>query len=250
MKSFINKILDVPKLILTIWIILWVILVILLVFKFCFGMWYPVISKNESFIAACNYMDNNKVFSLIIMGIFYYISANLICLTALGQKFYKNIIIGIIINIFIIGTYILKIFNSLAGNIVEFCYSAIFISIINLKQNNFDSKLKNILIPIIYYGLLNLWQFTMLVVRNVDGLVLSDLSNFIGLILQIDYYIFIIISWIGVSIMGLWSIGWFWSKDITVLKAEKDKELAKANPNMKKIESIDIRIAELEKEAN
>lgn len=48
--------------------------------------------------------------------------------------------------------------------------------------------------------------------------------------------------------MGALGIGWFWSRDITVLKAEKEKELAKAKPNMKKIDSINIRIAELEKE--
>lgn len=48
--------------------------------------------------------------------------------------------------------------------------------------------------------------------------------------------------------MSIFSIGWLWSKDITVLKAMREKELKKSKPNMKKVESLDIRIAELEKE--
>ena len=48
--------------------------------------------------------------------------------------------------------------------------------------------------------------------------------------------------------MGLLGIGWLWSKDITVLKAEKEKELAKKEPDMELVAKIDSRIAELEKE--
>ena len=49
--------------------------------------------------------------------------------------------------------------------------------------------------------------------------------------------------------MGWFGAGWLWSKDITVLKAEKEKELAKKNPDTKLIEKIDERIAILEKES-
>lgn len=41
---------------------------------------------------------------------------------------------------------------------------------------------------------------------------------------------------------------WLFARDITVLKAEKEKELAKTKPNMSKIQEIDDRIAKLEKE--
>ena len=46
--------------------------------------------------------------------------------------------------------------------------------------------------------------------------------------------------------MGWFSAGWFWSKDVTVLKAEKEKELAKKNPDMDKVAKIEKRILELE----
>ena len=48
--------------------------------------------------------------------------------------------------------------------------------------------------------------------------------------------------------MGWFSVGWLWSKDITVLKSYKEKELAKANPDMKLVSKIDARITKLEKE--
>lgn len=249
MKSFINKILDVPKLILTIWIILWVILVILLVFKFCFGMWYSIVVNNESYKTICDFIDNNEWMRLLVCGILYFASGNLICLTCMNRKMYNKVWITITLNISIIGTFFLKNYFGIVGNIIEIIYSVLFIIILNIKYNNFNNKLKNILVPIIYYAILNLWQFTILVVRSVDGLDLSKLPSLIYITMMLDYYIFLIISWIGVSQMGILSIGWFFGKDITILKAEKEKELAKANPNMKKIESIDIRIAELEKEA-
>ena len=79
MKKFINKILNVPKLILTIWIILWVILILLLVLKFCFGIWYPIISDNKTFIDICNFIDENKWFYILISGLLYIPSLNIIC---------------------------------------------------------------------------------------------------------------------------------------------------------------------------
>ena len=48
--------------------------------------------------------------------------------------------------------------------------------------------------------------------------------------------------------MSLFGWGWLWSKDVTVLRAEKEKELTKKEPDMDKIAEIDSRIAELEKE--
>ena len=74
MKKFINKIADAPKLIRRIWILLWVILIILLVMKFCFGIWYPIVVKNETFVNMCMFIDDNPLLTAIIMGIFYVFS--------------------------------------------------------------------------------------------------------------------------------------------------------------------------------
>ena len=248
MKNFINKILDMPKLIRRLWFLLWILLVILLVMKFCFGIWYPVVSNNEVFINVCEFIDNNRIVYMAIGLILYIFSVNIIFLTCMGKKKYSNWIELIIINVFIISFGILKNFNSLIINILEILFMTIPFIIINIKQNNFKNKVLNILIPILLYAVINLWQLTIFGVR---GLNLNELTSYpilIPLILQIDYYIFITITWIGVCFMGIFSIGWLWSNDITQLKAIREKELKKAKPNMKKVESLDIKIAELEKE--
>lgn len=248
MKKFINKILDVPKLIRTIWIMLWVILIILLVFKFCFNLWYPVVVENEAFINVCNYIDNNRIIFICVFLPFYILNFNIGYLTVTAQKKYNNIFMFILFILLSIGIFFIKDINNVVGMILEICLVVILPIILNLKFEKFKNKWLNVLFPITFYVLLNLWQFTMLIVRGTDGLILDELPSLIILILQIDYYIFIILTWIGVSFVGIIGLGWFWSKNITVLKAEREKELAKAKPNMKKINSIDIRIAELEKE--
>ena len=248
MKRFVNKILDVPKLILTIWIILWAMLIILLVMKFCFGMWYPIVVENEWFINMCNFIDNNKWLYMIFGIILYIFSANLTALTNMGKTKYDNWIYLVVINLIAICIGLLKNLNIVVINIIEAILLIVPFIIININKNNFKNKTLNILVPIIIYCLLNLWQLTILIVRGQDVKVFESLPILMILILQIDYYIFLTITWIGVSYMGIFSVGWFFGKDITTLKAEKEKELAKAKPNMKKVESLDIRIAELEKE--
>ena len=248
MKKFLDKILDMPKLIKTIWIMLWIILVILLIFKFCFGMWYPIVVDNESFMNVCNFVDENKWLYNLLLYIFYMFNFYIGYLTCRGMKKFPKWYMIIIALIVALGISLLKQFNNAIGLIVEIIFIVIVPIILNIKKYRFKNNIINILIPLGFYALLNLWQFTMLVVRNVDGLIISQLPFLIYLILQFDYYIFTIITWIGVSFMGFGGLGWFWSKDVTVLRAEKEKELAKKEPDMDKIAKIDSRIAELEKE--
>ena len=93
--------------------------------------------------------------------------------------------------------------------------------------------------PIVVYVLINAWQFTIYFVRDLDYKVLSETSFLISWVLMIDYYIFIIIQWIGVSFMGLWSGGWLFGKSEVELKALKDKELKKAKPDKELLKQID-----------
>ena len=249
MKKFIDKILDTKKLILTIWIILWLILIILLVLKFCFNMWYPVVVDNKTFMNICNYIDNQKWLNYSIMAIFYLLNFNIGYLTCRGLKNYPKWYLWIIFSIVAVGISLLKQYVNILGMCIEMIFILILPIILNIKFKQFKNNVYNVLIPIGFYAILNLWQFTMLIIRGTEGLVLSELPSLIYLILQIDYYIFTIITWIGVSFVGALGLGWFWSKDVTVLKAEKEKELAKTNPDMKLIAKIDERIAELEKES-
>ena len=247
MKSFINKIVDAPKLVKRIWILLWVVLIMLLIFKFCFGIWYPIAVENETFLKICNFVDANKILNLSIMGVFYVFSNNIIMLTCTNKKKYDNWLMALIVNFVIIANYMLKIFNSTAGNIIEILMIVAYI-VINIIQNNFKHKVLNVINPIIFYGILNLWQLLIYLVRGLDLSELNSYPSLIYIIIMLDYYVFLTITWIGVCHMGLLSMGWLFTKDITVLKAEKEKELSKKNPDMDKIEKIEVRINELARE--
>lgn len=91
------------------------------------------------------------------------------------------------------------------------------------------------------------WQLNIYLVRGINFDIASDNHIIVGIVLQLDYYIFTFITWIGVVYMSLFG-AWFFVNDITSLKAIREKELKKENPNMKKIASLDSKIAELEKE--
>lgn len=248
MKKFINKILDVPKLIRRIWLLLWVLLAILLVMKFCFGMWYPVVSNNEIFNSVCKFIDENLWSYKIMCFILYVFNCNILALTCLNKKKYTSIKMTILLNILFCIMSIIKIYNSLIGNILEVAVFFPLLILLNIKMDNFGKLYMNILLPIIIYAIINIWQFSIFLCRGLNLQELNTMPSLVLLILQIDYYIFLITNYLEVCFMGWAGIGWLWSKDITVLKAEKEKELKKEKPNMKKVETLDSKIAELEKE--
>lgn len=246
MKKFINKILDVPKLIRRLWLLLWILLAILLVMKFCFGIWYPIVVKNENLIAFNNFICNSWS-RYIILSIFYLLNANLLYLISSIKKKYNNILEFLLINILSIISFIVKCFNRNIAIIFEILISIIIPIISLLKTYKKGNRIFLVLFPILVQILVFLWQLNIYLVRDINFDIATDDHILIGIVLQLDYYIFLIITWIGVTYMSLFGF-WLFSKDITVLKAEREKELKKAKPNMKKIESLDIRIAELEKE--
>lgn len=246
MKNFIDKILDMPKLIRRLWLLLWILLVILLVMKFCFGIWYPVVSNNEVFNNACKFLDENKIARYIVNYIFYFLNLNIAFLTCCILKKYKSIAMFIIINILGIIGFVIKIYNNYIGFGVEIIYGIIIPIIYLLRNKEIKSKLFAVLFPICIQLLAMIFQLNILLVRGLPNS-LYELPMIIQIIMQLDYYIFIVLTWIGVCFMGLMGL-WFWSNDVTQLKAIREKELKKAKPNMKKVESLNSKIAELEKE--
>lgn len=246
MRKFINKILNVPKLILRLWIILWVCLAILLVLKFCFGIWYPIVIESECFIKLNDYL-RYPIPKYILLSLFYFASVNIIYLTCRIKKKYDDIKECIIVNVLILVTFIIKAKFSNLGFIPEIFISVILPIIFNFIEHGISNKFRKIIFPIIIEIIISFWQLNILLVRGIDFAIDGEEHILIGIVLQLDYYIFIIITWLEVSFMGLFSL-WFFGKDVTTLKAEKEKELAKEHPDMKKVEKIDERIKELESE--
>lgn len=217
----------------------------MVIFKFCFNIWYPIVEDNKYILAISRFIDDNWVVKTIIMYVFYVFNIFIVINTTTNKrKFELNIYNVSTLSLFIIA-YIIKNINNLLGVILE---SLIFITIIpfyNFRKNNFKIKIINLLLPIVLYILLNLWQSNIVFIRGIDE-VINNLPTFIWFALQIDYYIFLIITWIGVSFMGLVGLGWWWGKSITELKAMKEKELAKENPDTELIAEIDKAIVKKE----
>lgn len=242
--DFINKILDTKKLIFRLWIVLWLCLLILLVLKFCFNIWFPIIIENESFIKTNDYIKNTWL-KYLVSGFLYFVSANIIYLTSCKKKKYTKWYELLGINMIMTISFILKHIFPFYAFIPEAIF-LILIPIIYLLKTYRKPKWFLILFPIIIQALTIIWQLNVLFIRNVDFNTISNEYFILGIILQLDYYIFIIITWIGVNYM-IFSV-WFFGKDVTTLKAYKEKELTKANPNMDLVAKIDSKIAKLEKE--
>lgn len=241
----INQIVDLKKFVWRIWLSLWLILIILTVAKLVFNIWFPIVIENQNFIKLVNYFENNAVLKVIIMFVFYIINANIFYLTASVKKKYASLIEFICIQICIIVAFYIKINNNLIGSIVELII-VIVIPIISLLKRKPYSTLKCIAIPIIVYLIVNLWQLNIFFIRDIND-IMTNIPFMISIALQLDCYIFNIITWIGVSYMGAFGIGFLWGKSVTELQALKEKELKKSNPDTKYIASIDKRIEKLSK---
>lgn len=257
--DWLSKILNVPKLIIRIWIILWISLFILIAMKFCFNIWYPIVIENEIVLAICNFIDNHWFPKCGMMLLFYFLNINIWFLTTIKKTKYENKFLFILMNLIYLIGYVLKYFSNLVGVLFELIYLVFIPIFINLKKDNFIivirkiefRKLANILVPIIIYFILNLYQLSIAFVRGIDEYLLTNIPTVIAYTLQIDYYIFLIITWIGVNyFMGLFGGGWIWSKSITELKAMKQEELAKDKPDAKLLKQLDDAIAKKEKQEN
>ena len=90
--------------------------------------------------------------------------------------------------------------------------------------------------------LLMVWQLNVLLVRNLNE-ILTHETTLIAVIVQLDYYIFLILTYVGVCHMG--AIGlWFWGKSKTELEAIKAIELKKESPDSRLLEELDEAIKE------
>ena len=248
MKEFIDKIVVLPKLVIRTWICLWLILFMLLIMKYCFGQSFPIVCENENFIKICQYIDNNIILDTLVMLFFYLLSSCILFLIGIRKikftKWYHLLSVLIIFSgIFYIKTFL----NNNFAIILEIIFGIILPIIINVKIKTFDKIWKCIVYPIVMNIIVGLWQLNFLLIRGIQD-ILTNCNSIIYIILQLDYYIFLIITLIEVVyFMGSLS-WWFFCKDITKLNAELEKEKAKPNPNQEKIKEIEKEITKLKKD--
>lgn len=238
-----SKFLNFKKLITRVWIILWAILLILLVLKFGFHMWYPVVIENKIIVNICNWIDNHTILLYFIQANFACLNCVIIYLIATVTKKPKLFEILIVCVIAVVGS-VIKHYSQGLGYICDFIVSILLPIIINLERKTFKKIIWNILFPIIVNVILFIWQLSIFLIRDINAL-LTQMPSLISLAMQADYYIFLIISYIGVCHMGAWGL-WLWGKSTTELEEIKAKELAKKEPDQELIKKIDEIIAENE----
>lgn len=236
--KFIEKFVDLPRLIKTLYIMLWAVLIGLVILKITFNVWYPIVMENNTFTKVCSFIDSKDYLKLLTNFILYVFTANILFLTFTGRFKYERWYNFLLFNLVHIPMFFVKKYISPIGLILELGVIALSI-VLNIKRNRFDKKITNILLPIIIYILMNIWQLNMLFIKDVD-VVLSSSPTLILLIVQSDYHIFLIISWIGVSgFMGISSYGWFFGKSDSELKEIRARELSKKAPDLKMVAEIE-----------
>lgn len=240
-----TELVDIKKLVLRVWLSLWLVLIVLAIAKLVFNEWFPIVINNEIFININNYVENNHILKKCIMFVFYLLNINIWYLTASSKKKYTKLLEFVLIQVGIAAIFHIKQQNNLIGSMLELII-LIIIPLINLFRTKKYSKTKSFILPFFIYILINIWQLNIMFIRGINDII-SSLPFLIGIILQLDYYIFNIITWLGVSYMGLWGGGFLWGKSITELQALKDKELKKQKPDAKLLADIDKRIEKLNK---
>ena len=234
----INKFLDVKKLIFRFWISLWIINLILIIGKFCFNYWYPIVIENKHIINICNFIENNMFLDYLIMFMFYLLNENIQVLMCMKKKKYNKKSL-IIFNLLYITGFTLKCFSNVLGGIFELLYLIIIPTIYNIKNKTFKKRIFNFLFPTIIYVVITLYQSSIRFIRGIED-VLQNIPNLIAYALQLDYYVFLINTWMGVCIMaGLFGSGFLWGKSKTELEAMKQAELSKKEPDKELLTQID-----------
>ena len=180
------------------------------------------------------------------MYLFYIVSANIIILTCIKRMWYDKPTHAIITNVLLTTCYIIKMFNQTVGFMLELTLLLAYPIYLNYKNVTFMPKYANILFPICIYGITNIWQMNIIFVKGLSS-ILNTLSPVIFITIQLDYYIFLIITWIGVNyFMGLLSLGWWFKRQITKYRAYIEREEAKENPDVAFIEECKAEIIKLE----
>ncbi|WP_281512268.1 hypothetical protein [Mammaliicoccus vitulinus] len=161
----------------------WILLGICFLVKLCGGNFFEIAVHNETFINICNVIDNNLIIKYIVGTILYLPSTYLIYLSLTKQKIGADwwiLLLSIPVswlkdNIFIIGLTL----------------DMIILILISLIKSKFKNWLRVLIGILLICGL----QIISLFIRNL-GFYLENYSSLLAIIMQIDYYIMLILYYL------------------------------------------------------
>lgn len=163
----------------------WSVLILCLIIKLFGGNWFELASNNKNFIQICNYVDNKISIKIILACIFQLLSGYLVISISMNKTKFKCY------EIITFGT--LLIARSILGWYVSWC-TIIFDILVLLALPMIMTK--KVLRPIICFLLLNVYQIISLLIRNFGFNNFNDNSTLLSLIMQVDYYVMLLITWL------------------------------------------------------
>lgn len=161
-------------------IIAWALLFICFIFKLFGSKVFDIAVSNQSFIAACNWLDTDGIWCrYIIQIVMFLVSTTLFLLASAMKPSFKTKWLFVIIPTLCV-IWVVKYFNNIAGFVLELvCY----ITIPALMSKKW------------WYGFVGvaldlLFQILSMFIRGQDMKIFQD-NTILSLILTIDYYIMI-----------------------------------------------------------
>ena len=169
-------------------IVCWIAYIICLIIKLCGGNRFEIATSNETFIAICDYIDNTLWLKMVVCSIFYILNSYLSYLCLTKQKFGKDwwmifiLLVASIINIYFNNTYV---------NIGISLFTLIVIPILRNQGRYWVHVIIGVLL-ICLFQQISLWT------RSI-GWNLDNQTTLVLLIMQIDYYIMLVIYYLYIN---------------------------------------------------
>lgn len=174
-------------------IICWVVLAVCFIIKIFGGRYFEIATNNDTFVAVCEYVDNQVWLKAILSFAVNLLIAVLINLAVLRQKVLKSkqaiILLTCVIVAFavaFVGTCVENEIIDIVGFVLSFLPLCICPMILSKKP------LRSILAFIMYA----IFQAISVVVKGLSITKVNDESSLIGLIFSIDVYIMLILYYL------------------------------------------------------
>lgn len=161
----------------------WSLLGICFLIKVLGGNWFELSTDNQKLINLCNWIDSN-ISKYFVMGTFYCLSMYLIYLSIMKLKIKRHLFMIVSF----ISIFIIKIFFPIIATILEF-FALLGLPIILSKGKFWKRAVLGIVLMIGF-------QFISLVIRNIGVYLPDNTPTLISLLLQIDYYIMIVLYYL------------------------------------------------------
>lgn len=184
----------------------WGSLILCFIIKLLGGNYFEIIATNEKFIEICSLLEQYQI-NNVIKAIFYCFNLGIL-ISIFSRSEFKSFKLKFAITFICIISWLIKRQFALIGAVIETALMLILPMFISK-----DKKSKTFICAVLGYLLVNVLQLVSIFVRNINPIIMKE--NFIiGFIMQIDYYIMIILYYLYyVKMKGAikmdWGVLWF-----------------------------------------